>query len=111
MAILSIPPLIPAGILEFRGIPGIPEDSGRTRQESNWNRQRICLFKLYLLPNKVIALNLLLIYASQDPYTPPFVMQSASLLFYAMLRILYYEFLIQLRFKHVHLMCIFTETT
>ena len=37
-------PRIPAGIQEFRGIPGIPEDSGRNRQESNWNGQRICLF-------------------------------------------------------------------
>ena len=29
---------------------------------------------VYLLPNKVMALNLLLIYAYQDPYTPPYVM-------------------------------------
>ena len=34
-AILSIPPLIPAGIQEFHRIPGIPEDSGRNTQESN----------------------------------------------------------------------------
>ena len=31
-SILSIPPLIPAGIQEFRGIPGIPEDSGRNHR-------------------------------------------------------------------------------
>ena len=40
-------PRIPAGIQEFRGIPGIPEDSGRNRQESNWNQQRTSLFRLY----------------------------------------------------------------
>ena len=45
--ILCIPPLIPAGIQEFRGIPGIPEDSGWNGQESSWNRQRILLFRLY----------------------------------------------------------------
>ena len=41
-------------------------DSGRNRQESNWNRQRVCFFRLYLL-------NLLLIYAYQDPYTLTYV--------------------------------------
>ena len=46
--------------------PGIPEDSGRNRQESSWHRQRICLFTLYLPPNIVMALSLLLIYDYQD---------------------------------------------
>ena len=41
-------PRIPAGIQEFRGIPGIPEDSGRNLQESNWNIQKISLFRLYV---------------------------------------------------------------
>ena len=47
--ILSIPPLIPAGIQEFRGIPEIPEDSGRNQQESNWNQHRTSLFRLYFV--------------------------------------------------------------
>ena len=33
-------PWIPAGIQEFRGIPGILEDSGRNQQESKWNRHK-----------------------------------------------------------------------
>ena len=41
-------PRIPAGIQELRGIPGIPEDSGRNTQESDWNRQKITVFMLYL---------------------------------------------------------------
>ena len=54
MAILSIPPLIPAGI-----------DRNLTEIEREY---------VYLLPNNIMALNLLLIYAYQDPYTPPYVM-------------------------------------
>ena len=59
-------PQILAGIQEFCRIPGIPEDSSWNQQESNWNRQIICFFRLYLL-------NLLLIYAYQDPYTLTYV--------------------------------------
>ena len=45
-------PRIPAGIQEFRGIPGIPEDSGRNQQESKWNRHKFSsyfalLFQLF----------------------------------------------------------------
>ena len=29
--------------------PGIPEDSGRNTQESDWNRQKISVFRLYIL--------------------------------------------------------------
>ena len=63
-SILSIPPLIPAGIQEFRRIPaGIDRNLTETEREY-----------VYLLPNNIMALNLLLIYAYQDPYTPPYVM-------------------------------------